>query len=102
MEENIREKISKIFVYLAKLSSFFGILENAVPFATGSCRKFKADVLIEWKEPKIQDWQISFQNCVYHLNCTRQFHLTKMAVKALKLLSKLALKKCNTNFRIIP
>ena len=22
--------------------------ENAVPFATGSCRKFKPDVLIEW------------------------------------------------------
>ena len=22
--------------------------ENAVPFGTGSCRKFKPDVLIEW------------------------------------------------------
>ena len=27
----------------------FGIhRENAVPFGTGSCRKFKPDVLIEW------------------------------------------------------
>ena len=25
------------------------ILENAVPFATGSCRKFKPEVLVEWK-----------------------------------------------------
>ena len=27
------------------------ILENAVPFATGSCRKFKPQVLVEWKAP---------------------------------------------------
>ena len=27
------------------------ILENAVPFATGSCRKFKPEVLVEWKAP---------------------------------------------------
>ena len=39
--KNFREKISKILVYLAKLSSFLEILGNAVPFATGSCRKFK-------------------------------------------------------------
>ena len=37
----------------ARLSPFQEILENAVPFATGSCRKFKPDVLIEWKEPLI-------------------------------------------------
>ena len=24
----------------------------AVPFATGSCRKFKSEVLVEWKAPK--------------------------------------------------
>ena len=40
---------SKIWVYLARLSSFLGILENAVLFATGSCLKFKPDVLVEWK-----------------------------------------------------
>ena len=26
-------------------------MENAVPFAIGSCRKFKPDSLIEWKVP---------------------------------------------------
>ena len=40
---------SKIWVYLARLSSVLEILEDAVPFATGSCRKFKEDVLGEWK-----------------------------------------------------
>ena len=59
MERKLPRKISTIFEYLAKLSSFgyfLDILENAVSFATGSCRKFKPDVLIEWKAPKIQDW----------------------------------------------
>ena len=55
MEKKLPGKISKIFVYLAKLSSFLEILENAVPFATGSWRKFKPDVSIKWKAPKIQD-----------------------------------------------
>ena len=40
-------KFSKIWVYLARLSSFLEILENAVPFTTGSCRKFKPDFLVE-------------------------------------------------------
>ena len=40
-----------IWIYLARLSSFLGILGNAVAFATGSCRKFKPDVLVEWKAP---------------------------------------------------
>ena len=31
---------------------FWESLENAVPFATGSCRKFKPDVLVEWKAPR--------------------------------------------------
>ena len=30
-------------------SSFLEILENVVPFPTGSCRKFIPDVLVEWK-----------------------------------------------------
>jgi len=45
------KKNSKIWVNLMSLSSLLEILENAVPFATGSWRKFKADVLVEWKEP---------------------------------------------------
>ena len=46
---------SKIWVYLARLSSFSEILENTVPFATGSCRKLKADVLVEWKAPDVSE-----------------------------------------------
>ena len=47
--KNFREKIAKILVYLAKLSSFLEILKNAVPFATESCEKIQT-------APKIQDW----------------------------------------------
>ena len=47
------KKFSKIWVYLAWLSSFLEILENAVAFATGSRRIFKADVLFEWKTPVV-------------------------------------------------
>ena len=50
---NFRKKFSKIWVYLARLSSFLEILENAVPFATRSCRNFKPDVLVDWKAPKV-------------------------------------------------
>ena len=42
------KNFSKIWENLARLSSF-----DAFPFATGSCRKFKADVLVEWKVPDI-------------------------------------------------
>ena len=53
---NLREKNSKILVYLAMFSSvffffFFLILDDSVPCATGSCQKFKPDVLVEWKAP---------------------------------------------------
>ena len=43
--------------HYARLSFFFWggggerILEN-MPFATGSCRKFKSKVLVKWKAPK--------------------------------------------------
>ena len=30
---------------------FLEIFENTVPFVSGRCRKFKPDVLIEWKAP---------------------------------------------------
>ena len=53
-KENFREIFfSKILVYLARLFSFLEILENTVSFATGSCRKFKPDVLVEWKAPSV-------------------------------------------------
>ena len=51
MEKKSGKIFSKIWVYLARLSSFLGILENAVPFATGSCLRFKPDVLVERKAP---------------------------------------------------
>ena len=53
MARKLREKnFSKIWLYRAKLTPCLEILENAVPFATGSCGTFKADVLDEWKAPK--------------------------------------------------
>ena len=39
--------------FCVRLSSFSEILENAVLFATGSCGKFKTDVLLEWKAPLV-------------------------------------------------
>ena len=50
MERKLPEKN---FLVGYRFSSFLVILENAVPFATGSCRKFKPDVLVEWKVPMI-------------------------------------------------
>ena len=49
------KKISKTRIYLASLSSSLDILENAVPFATGSSwkLKLKPDVLVEWKAARI-------------------------------------------------
>ena len=47
------KKITKIWVYLARLSSVQEIFENAVPFAAGSCRKFRLQVWVEWKAPII-------------------------------------------------
>ena len=48
MERKLSEKNFRVGY---RFSSFLEILENAVPFATGSCRKFKPDVLVEWKVP---------------------------------------------------
>ena len=53
-KENFGEKyFSKIWVYLVRLPPFLEIPENAVPLATGSCQKFKPEVLVECKVPKI-------------------------------------------------
>ena len=46
-----RKTFPTIWVNLARLPSFLEILENVVTFATGSCRKFKPDILVEWKTP---------------------------------------------------
>ena len=42
----------KIWVFVARSSSVLEYLEDAVPLATGSCRKFTLDVLVEWNAPK--------------------------------------------------
>ena len=44
----------KIGVYLARLSSFLENLENTVPFATESRRKFKPDVLVELQSAQVK------------------------------------------------
>ena len=36
-----------------KVVLFLKILENAVQFSPGSCRKCKSDFLVEWKAPKV-------------------------------------------------
>ena len=56
---------SRIWVYLARLSSFLEVLKNTVPFATGSCRKFKVDVVVEWKAPKVSLRKLFFAHCVF-------------------------------------
>ena len=50
---NSGTNVSRIWVCLARLSSFWEILDNAVPFATKSCRKFKPDVLV-WMESALK------------------------------------------------
>ena len=44
------KKFPKIWKYLEVVLSL-KILENAVPFAIGSCQKFKSDIMVEWKAP---------------------------------------------------
>ena len=46
-----RKKFQKFGYTSRSLSSLLKILENAIPFATGSWQKFKVDGLVEWKEP---------------------------------------------------
>ena len=42
--------VSKVLVE-GKGPLFSEIFENGVPFSSRSCRKFKPDVLVEWKAP---------------------------------------------------
>ena len=52
-KENFQEKVSKNLVIPGKVALFLQILENAMPFSTGSCQKCKPDILVEWKAPKV-------------------------------------------------
>ena len=48
-KENFRENsFQNLGIASSRLTSVLEILENAVPFANGSCRKFKADVLVNF------------------------------------------------------
>ena len=59
----------KNWVYLARLSSFLEVLKNAVLFATVKCRKFpQADVLVEWKVPKVSLRKLFFGKYVFSIS----------------------------------
>lgn len=51
MEENFWEEILKHLGIPHEIVLFLEIFENTVPFATGSCWKFKLEVMVEWKAP---------------------------------------------------
>ena len=56
----------KNWVYFARLASFLEVLKNAVLFVTGKCRKFQeADVLVEWKAPKVSLRKLFFGHYVF-------------------------------------
>ena len=63
-KENLREKFFRKFEYTSRGCPLFLEMsenrhyrcsqpKNVVPFATGSCRKFKPEVLVEWKAPLV-------------------------------------------------
>ena len=45
--------------------SVLEVLKNTIPFATGSCRKFKVDILVEEKAPKVSLRKLFFGHCVF-------------------------------------
>ena len=54
MEGNLPLKIFRKFGYTSRgCPSVLEVLKNTIPFATGSCRKFKVDILVEEKAPKV-------------------------------------------------
>ena len=82
-KETSGKTFSKIWLYLARFSSFLEILENAVPFATGSCQKFKPDVFVEWKAPTMYMYPWLFctmTNCKGPIN-SHQCNLTLWIVE---------------------
>ena len=66
MERNLPLKNFRKFGYTSRgCPSFLEVLKNTVPFATGSCRKFKVDVLVERKVPKVSLRKLFFGHCVF-------------------------------------
>ena len=66
IERNLPLKNFRKFGYTSRgYPSFLEVLKNTVPFATGSCRKFKVDVLVEWKAPKVCLRKLFFPHRVF-------------------------------------
>ena len=66
MERNLLLKNFRKFGYtLRGCPSVLEVLKNTVPFATGSCRKFKVDILVEEKAPKVSLRKLFFGHCVF-------------------------------------
>ena len=66
MERNFALKNFRKFGYTSRgCPSVFEVLKNTVPFATGSYRKFKVDVLVEGKAPKVSLRKLFFGHCVF-------------------------------------
>ena len=75
---NFRENIFENLGIPREVFLFLAILENAVPFATGSCQKFKPDVFVEWKAPTMYMYPWLFctmTNCKGPIN-SHQCNLT--------------------------
>ena len=53
MKRKQKRKVFENFGISRVVVLFYGNFENAAVFATGNCRKFKRDVLDEWKAPHI-------------------------------------------------
>ena len=66
MERNLPLKNFRKFGYASRGCFYvLEVLKNTVPFATGSCRKFKVDVLVEGKAPKVSLRKLFFGRCVF-------------------------------------
>ena len=66
MEINLPLKNFRKFGYTSRGCSYvLEVLENTVSFATGSRRKFKVDVLVEGKAPKVSLRKLFFGHCVF-------------------------------------
>ena len=66
MERNLPLKIFRKFGYTSRGRP--SVLENTIPFATGSCRKFKVDILVEEKAPKVSLRKLFFGHCFFFSN----------------------------------
>ena len=69
MERNLPLKIFRKFGYTSRgCPSVLEVLKNTIPFATGSCRKFKVDILVEEKAPKVSLRKLFFGHCFFFSN----------------------------------